>query len=149
VSPWSTPRPSTGSNRAAAIAQALQRAVHRLVVDRDRRALQRDRGQIAGLERRHGVEGRRERQRPPFLDRHVAHVRRVDRFHSAFAQRIVDRARNQVLGHVVEDLILEALLDDARRRLAGAEAGDPRLPGIVARQTDRSRRRRRPGGFRL
>ena len=34
---------------------------------------------------------------------------------------------------VVEDLILEALLDDARRRLAGAEAGDARLARVVAR----------------
>src|SRR5262249_20759285 len=35
---------------------------------------------------------------------------------------------------LVEDLILEALLDDARRRFAGPEAGDARLSRIVARE---------------
>ena len=35
--------------------------------------------------------------------------------------------------HVVKDLVLEALLDDARRRLARAEAGHARLARIVAR----------------
>jgi hypothetical protein len=34
---------------------------------------------------------------------------------------------------IVEDLILEALLDDAGRRLAGPEAGDARAARIIAR----------------
>ena len=54
-------------------------------------------------------------------------------FDPALAQRIVDRARNQIVRDVVEDLILEALLDDARRRLAGPEAGNARLARVVAR----------------
>ena len=51
----------------------------------------------------------------------------------ALAQRVVDRARDEVVRDVVKDLILEALLDDARRRLAGTEAGNARLARVVAR----------------
>ena len=91
------------------------------------RAAERDRREIARVERRDGVERRGERERPAFFDVHVAHVGRVHRFDAAFAQRIVHRARDQVVRDVVEDLVLEALLDDARRRLAGTESGDARL----------------------
>ena len=132
----------------AAIAQPLQRHLDRFVVDRVRGALERDRRQIARIELRHGVERRDEGQRLPFLDRHVAHVGRVDRLEPLLAQRIVDRARNQIVRDVVKDLILEALLDDARRGLAGPEARDARLARIVARDRGRSRRRPRRWEFR-
>ena len=69
----------------------------------------------------------------------VAHVRRVDGLHAPLAQRIVDGARDQIVRDVVKDLLLEALLDDARRRLAGPEAGDARLARVVARDARRSR----------
>ena len=63
----------------------------------------------------------------------VADVGRVDRLEPLLAQRIVDGARDQVVRDVVKDLVLEALLDDARRRLARPEAGDARLARVVAR----------------
>ena len=97
------------------------------------RSAERDRRQIAGIERRQRIERRGEGERLPFLDVHVAHVGRVDRLEPLLAQRIVHRARDEVVRHVVEDLVLEALLDDARRRLARAEARHARLARIVAR----------------
>src|SRR5262249_18407527 len=39
----------------------------------------------------------------------------------------------EIVQHVVENLLLEPLLDDARRRLAGAEAGNARLLCVVLR----------------
>ena len=116
-----------------AIAQPLQRRLHRFVVDRIRRAPERDRREIAGIEWRDRVERRREGQRLAFFDCHVADVGRVDRLEAALAQRLVDGARNQVVRDVVQDLVLEALLDDAGRCLSRPEAGHPRLPGIVPR----------------
>ena len=40
---------------------------------------------------------------------------------------------HELVRDVMKDLIAESLFDDARRRLAGPEAGNPRLAGIVAR----------------
>ena len=111
-----------------AIAQALQRAVHRRVVDRDRRALEGNCGEVAGVERRHRVERRGERQRLTFFNRDVADIRCVHRLHPLLAQRVVDGTRDEVVGDVMEDLILEALLDHTRGRLAGAESRNARLP---------------------
>src|SRR6202011_3162104 len=68
---------------------------------------------------------------PLEIDRHVADVGRVDRLHAALAQRVVDGAGNELVRDIVENLILVALLDHARWRLAGPEAGNARLPGIV------------------
>src|SRR5262249_366900 len=85
------------------------------------------------LERGHRVEGRREGERLALFDVHVADIGRVDRLDAALAQRIVDRARNQIVDDVVENLILVALLDDARRRLARAEPGNAGLARVVAR----------------
>src|SRR5262249_59101077 len=42
-------------------------------------------------------------------------------------------ARDQIVGDVMENLILEALLDDPRRRPAGTEPGDACLARVVAR----------------
>ena len=107
-----------------ALAQPLQRLVDRLVVDRGSTArrseiVEKSPGSNGGTR----VERRGERQRLAFLERHVPDVGRVDRLEAALAQRLVDRARNQIVRDVVEDLILEALLDDARRRLARPEPG--------------------------
>ena len=107
----------------AAIAQALHCQLHRFVVDRVRGALERDRASGRRIEFRHGVERRGEGERLSFLDRHLAHVGRVDRLQPLLAQRVIDRTRDQIVRDVVEDLILEALLDDARRRLAGRNPG--------------------------
>ncbi len=134
MSPASTPRPSTGSNRAARSRSRWSAELDRFVGHRARRPRQRQRRVIARLERRQRVERRREGERLPLLDRHVADVRRVDRLDAALAQRVVDRARDEVVRDVVQDLVLEALLDDPRRRLARPEAGDPRLARVVARR---------------
>ena len=63
----------------------------------------------------------------------VLHVGRVDRLEPALAQRLVDRARNQVVRDVVENLLAEPLLDEGRRHLALAESGNARLPAVAAR----------------
>ena len=89
------------------------------------------RREVARIERRHGLDGRRERERLALLERDVLDVRRVDRLDAALLQRLVDGARNQVVHHVVEDLVAEPLLDDRRRHLAGTEAGDARLLGVA------------------
>ena len=44
-------------------------------------------------------------------------------FDAALAQRLVHGARDQVVRDVVQDLLLEALLDDLGRRLAGRKPG--------------------------
>src|SRR5205823_3940489 len=78
-------------------------------------------------------ERRGEGERLAVLDVHVADIGRVDRLESFLAQRVVDGARDQVVRDVVQNLILEALLDDARRRLARTKSGHARFPGVVAR----------------
>ena len=106
-----------------AFAQPLQRLVDRLVVDPCRRPVQRDRRVVARLERRHRSNDAVNVSGLALLDLHVADVGRVDRLDAPLAQRFVDRARNEVVGDVVQDLLLEALLDDTGRRLAGPEPG--------------------------
>jgi hypothetical protein len=115
-----------------ALAQPLHRELHRFVADRGRRPPEGNRRHIARVERRQRVERCREGKRLSFLDADVADVGRVDRLQSFLAQRIVDGARNQIVRDVVQDLVLEALLDHARRRLAGAEAGHARAARVVA-----------------
>ena len=100
-----------------------------------RRSPQRDRGIVTWLERRHRVERRGEGQWLSGFDRDVADVRRVDRFNAALPEDIADDSRNQILGDIVEDLVLEALLDDARRRLAWTEARDFRRARVTSRDT--------------
>ena len=116
-----------------AFAQAGERFVHRRVLDLRGFLIERDGGVVARLDRRHGFEGRGELQRLAFFDHHVADVRRVDRFDAALAQRFVDRARNQPVRHVVENLVAEALAHDLRRHLAGPEPGHPRRLAVIAR----------------
>ena len=87
---------------------------------------------VARLERRQGVERRREGERPPFFDRDVAHVGHVDRLDAALPQRVLDGARDEIVRDLMEDLLFEPLPDDAVGRLAGPEAGQTRLARIVA-----------------
>ena len=144
----STPRPSTGSYRAARSRSRCSAVSTASSSTRAAAALQRDRREVAGVERRQRVERRREGERLTLFDVHVADVRRVDRLDAALAQRFVDGARDEVVRDVVQDLVLEALLDDARRRLARPEAGDARACASSRARRDRSRRRRRRSGFR-
>ena len=69
----------------------------------------------------------------PFPDDDVADVRGVDRLDAALAERFVDRARNQAVRHVVQDLIAEALLDDLGGNLPRPEAGNAGGLAVVAR----------------
>src|SRR5262249_50394707 len=71
-------------------------------------------------------------QRLTLVDRNIPDFRCLDRLHAALPQGVVDRAGDQVVGHVLEDLVLVTLLDDARRRLARPEARDACAPGVVA-----------------
>jgi hypothetical protein len=89
--------------------------------------LEGNRGQVAGVERWHRVERRGERERLTFFNRDVTDIRCVDRLHPLLTQRVVDRAWDEVVGDVMEDLVLEALLDHTRGRLAGAESRNARL----------------------
>ena len=91
------------------------------------------RGVVARLDRRHGLERRRELERLALFDDDVLDVGRVDRLDAALAQRLVDRARNQAVRDVVEDLVAKALAHDLGRHLAGPEAGNPRRLAVVAR----------------
>ena len=116
-----------------ALAQPPERLVDRGVVDVHRLAAQRDARVVAGIDRRHGVEGRRELQRLALFHDDVADVGRVDRLDPALAQRIVHGARDQAVRDVVEDLVAEALPDDLGGHLAGPEARDARGPAVVAR----------------
>jgi len=103
-------------------AQALDRRRHFLVRHADRRLAQLDRVERARIDGRRRGDGRGELQRLVLVDRDVLHVRRVDRLHPPLAQHLVDGARNQVLGHVLQDLRHEALADDLGRHLARPEA---------------------------
>ena len=72
---------------------------------------------------RQRVERRGEGKRLALFDDDVADVGRVDRLDAALLHRIVHGARNQILRHVVEDLILEALLDTWGGTLPGRKPG--------------------------
>ena len=66
-----------------------------------------------------------------------------DRLEPALAQRLADDARNQVVRHVVQNLVLVALPDDGRRHLARAKPGHARGFACSPWPRARSRRRRR------
>ena len=126
-------RPSTGSYRAARSRKRcrVSSTASSWSVASARRSC--NDAYVPQLEGRDGVERRRELQRLPLFDDHVADVGRLDRLETALPQRVVDRARHQLVHDVVEDLVLEALLDDPRRHLARPEARDARGLAVVAR----------------
>ena len=122
-----------GFKAGGAVAQPLQRLIDGVVVDAIRGAIERQRFIGADVECRNCIERRGERHRLAFLNQHVEDIGRIDRFYTPLAQSFVHRPRDKVVGDVVEDLVFEPLLDDARRRLAGAESRNPRLARVVAR----------------
>ncbi len=113
--------------------QPLHRLFDSLVFDTGRPAADGHGPVIAGLEGRHRVERRRERERLTLEDRHLANVRRIHRLDPTLPQGVIHRARNEIVRDVVQDLILEPLLDHPRRRLPRAEAGYPRLARVIER----------------
>jgi hypothetical protein len=88
---------------------------------------------VARLDRRHGFERRGERERLALLDDHVADVRRVDGLHATLAQRFVDRAGDEPVRDIVQDLIAEPLPDDLGGHLARPKPGNARGLAVVAR----------------
>src|SRR6185503_1274292 len=115
----------------AALAELLQRLVDGLVINVGGVSRGRDGRKVADVERRHGLDSGRERERLSLFERDVLDVRRVHRLDTALLQRFIDGARNQAVRDVVEDLLLEPLLDQRGRHLAGPEAGDARLLGVA------------------
>src|SRR5262249_29484282 len=112
-------------------AQPLQSLFGCAIIHRGRRSPQCERGIVAGLEWRQGVEGSREGQRLTFLHGDVANIWSVDRLNAPFAQCFVDCLRNQVLDNLMEDLFLETLFDDASRRLAWPKPRYSRFARVV------------------
>jgi hypothetical protein len=115
-----------------AFAQPLECLFGRRVIHRDRRPSQRERGVVAGLEWRKCVEGSGEGQRLTLLNGDIANFRSVYRLDPLFAQSLVHGRRNQVVDHLMKDLLLEPLLDDAGRGLARPEAGNSRPARVVS-----------------
>src|SRR5688572_2926773 len=112
--------------------QLRQRLFDGIVFQRHRRAAQRNRVQRTRIDRRQRFERRGEGERLPFVERNVLHVWRVHRLEAALAQRLVDRARDQVVRDVVENLLAESLLDEGGRNFALSESWDTRLPAVTA-----------------
>jgi hypothetical protein len=81
------------------------------------------------------MDGGREFQWLPLLDRDVADVWRVHGFHSTLAQRIVHGTGHQLVDDVVQNLAAETLLDDTGGHLARPEPGDACGLAVVARHT--------------
>ena len=133
VSPSATGRPSTGSNFAARSRSRCSVWSTASSATGRRRPRSAMRGQIAGVERRHGLDRGRERQRLALFSATSLMFGRVDRLDAALLQRLVDGARDQAVHHVVEDLIAEALLDDASPAPCPAGTRDPRLLRVVLR----------------
>ena len=88
-----------------------------------RRPPKRNRREVARLEGRQCVERCREGERLVFVDAHIADVRRVDRLHAALAQRVIDRARDQIVRDVVQDLVLKRCLTTRAGALPGRKPG--------------------------
>ena len=106
----------------------------RVLFERHRRPPQRDRvssgpGSIGGSVSNVAVKV----SACPSSSDDVLHVGRVDRLEAALAQRLVDRAGNQIVRDVVENLLAETLLDERRRDLALPEARNAGLPAVAAR----------------
>src|SRR5207249_12156780 len=60
-------------------------------------------------------------------------IRRIDRFHSALAQSLVDRARNQPMRDIVKNLIAKALAHDLRRDFSRTKPRHPGSTAVIAR----------------
>ena len=118
------PRPARSVRRGPAAAQAPASTAASSTATSF--ASERQAAVVARIDGRHRLERRRELERLAFLDDDVADVGRVDRLDAAFAQRLVDRAGDEAVCHVVQNLIAEPLAHDLRRHLAGPE------PGILA-----------------
>jgi hypothetical protein len=113
--------------------QLLQRFLHRLVAHLRGLPRQPKLVAIARVDGRHRLERRRELERLPLLDDDVADVGRVHRLDALLAQRVVDGPRNQLMGHVMQDLLPKPLADQPLGNFSGTEPGNARGLRVVAR----------------
>src|SRR5262245_16946965 len=111
----------------AALTQVLQRLLDGFIGDHARMTRRFDGRQITDVKRRNRFNRGRELEGLSLLEPDIFDVRRADPLDTWLLERRVDGARNEPVRHVVEDLFLEALLDQSGRYLPGAEAGDARL----------------------
>ena len=113
--------------------QSLERLVNGGLVHSTGRTRQRDCRVVPRLECRHRIERRGECEGVSLFNRDVADIRRIDGLDAPFPHGIVHGPGNQIVRHIMQDLILEALLDHARWCLARTKAGNACLARIVAR----------------
>ena len=99
------------------------RLIDRGILDCNRRAPYLDGRELARIERRHDVELGLEGERLALFNLDVADVGRLDRLDAALGQRLFNRALDELVGDIVENLALEALAHDLGRHLAGRNPG--------------------------
>ena len=115
--------------------QLVEGVRHLGVGDLERRAPHGQAAAVARVHRRQRLEGGREGQRPALLDVDVADGRGLQRLHPALAEGLVDGLLDEAFGDLLQDLLVHPLPDQARRRLAGPEAGDAGRASIALGQT--------------
>jgi hypothetical protein len=130
-SPVSMARPSTGSYCGRVLAQSLELAVDGGVLDVRLARLRAQAVPVRQLDDRQRLEHRAERQRLVLVDLQVHDLRARQRLEPAPLDLLEHHLVDQLLGHVLEQVGLEALLDDVRRHLARAEAGQLQLLRVV------------------
>jgi len=114
-----------------AFAQALQQGVHGSHFEHGRGLAQRNARVVARVNRRHGLKFGEKLQRLAFFQHHIPDVGRRHGLQTPLLQGLVHEPRDQVVGHVIENLVLVALFDDGRGHLALAEAGHLGFPPVV------------------
>src|SRR5919106_2262676 len=106
----------------------LQLLADLLVADRDFLALQLQSFVTLGIDLRTHLDARLERERLLWLETGgIGDLRAGNGLHVVLANGLQVRALDDVLDHVVLDLLLEALLENAPRDLAWPKAGDLHL----------------------
>ncbi len=105
-----------------ALAQPLERLVHRFVLNGHRRTRRANLAQVARIEGGQHVEAGLEGERAAFFEHEILNVRRGHRLDAALDQRLADRLRDQIFGDVLHDLPAKSLAHDGGRHLARPES---------------------------
>jgi len=104
-----------------ALPELLECLVDRADLEDRRRLAHRETGVFARVDGRQRFKVGDDRERLARFDHHVANVRRRHRLEPTFLQRLGHNLGNQVVGNVVQDLVVIALLHDLRRDFALSE----------------------------